>query len=190
MAKPRSTLLFFLLLLLSGPTPHQATPADHLSQSLFPLIPEEPPCWAPWVLPPCSVSGWHFPGWHFPNGISWPSPPSCAPGWGAAPGAAPAMPALLPALEASQADSPRWDGLERRSPLQSVPQNPRRAELEAQDLSDSTRPQPKQGTNHGVMELQNCSGWKNPPTDSNCFPSTVRATTEPCPHVPQPHVFW
>lgn len=41
------------------------------------------------------------------DGISRPSPPSSAPGWGAVPQVAPAMPALLPLLEASQADSPQ-----------------------------------------------------------------------------------
>lgn len=72
-----------------------------------------------------------------------------------------------------------WDGLERRNPLRSVPQNPRRAVLEAQELRDSARLQSEQAKNDRVMELQNCSGWKSPPRSPipTASPSTATATT-------------
>lgn len=162
MAKPPSTLLFFLLLLiliLSGPsrphTPRQASPANHLPQSLFllrssgaallgtlgaasllPIRPASPPGMAP-------------------PGMAPPGPPSSAPGWGAAPCSAPAVPALLPPLEASQADSLQLGraGEEESSPIRA----PKPSEQRWRHRTYVTVPghslRREESESHGITEL-------------------------------------
>lgn len=147
-------------------TPHQASPANHLPQSLFPARSSGAALLG--TLGTASL----LPIRLASPGIALASPAMASP--------SPAPPALPQAgewlLEQHRPCRPcrlcwkparwilrSWDRLERNPPLQYVPQNPRRAVLEAQHLCNSTRPQLKQGKNHTVMESQNCSGWKSPP---------------------------
>lgn len=86
-------------------TLHPAS-ANHLPQSLFPpwFLRSRPAGHLGRCLPALYQAGISRDGISR-DGISRPSPPGSAPGWGAAPPAAPAMPARPPPLEASQADS-------------------------------------------------------------------------------------